>query len=248
MEHERDENSRMQFEDYDGLYIKPLNVVKFPMVKYESIYRSKKLGKGSSYQIYSALFTYEFTRHLANVISEKKPGENVSIGIVSPYKAQADLIGNLLRSFKAPNGISILCGTVHSFQGDECNIMLTVFNAPENITDSDKMFLNRQNIINVAISRARDALIVLMPNDKTEKVENLKIIKKLESLMDHSKEFFQELDSQFVERWMFKKENYLEENTFSTGHQAVNVYGVPERRYEVRSEDEAVDVQLHNQL
>lgn len=247
LEHERDENSRMQFDDYDGLSIKPLNVVKFPMVKYESIYRSKKL-KGSSYQIYAALFTYEFTRHLANVISKKKPGENISIGIVSPYKAQADLIGNLLRSFNAPNGISIFCGTVHSFQGDECNIMLTVFNAPENITDSDKMFLNRQNIINVAISRARDALIVLMPNDKTEKVENLKIVKELESLMDNSKEFFQELDSQFVERWMFGKENYLEENTFSTGHQAVNVYGVPERRYEVRSEDEAVDIQLHNQL
>lgn len=248
LEHERDEASRMQFDDYNGLSIKPLNIVKFPMVKYESIYRSKKLGKGSSYQIYSALFSYEFTRHLANVISEKKPGENVSIGIVSPYKAQADLIGNLLRSFKAPNGISILCGTVHSFQGDECNIMLTVFNAPENITDSDKMFLNRQNIINVAISRARDALIVLMPDDKTEKVGNLKIIKELEFLMGNSKEFFQELDSQFVERWMFKKENYLEENTFSTGHQAVNVYGIPERRYEVRSEDEAVDIQLHNQL
>lgn len=248
LEHERDEASRMQFDDYNGLSIKPLNIVKFPMVKYESIYRSKKLGKGSSYQIYSALFSYEFTRHLANVISEKKPGENVSIGIVSPYKAQADLIGNLLRSFKAPNGISILCGTVHSFQGDECNIMLTVFNAPENITDSDKMFLNRQNIINVAISRARDALIVLMPDDKTEKFGNLKIIKELEFLMGNSKEFFQELDSQFVERWMFKKENYLEENTFSTGHQAVNVYGIPERRYEVRSEDEAVDIQLHNQL
>lgn len=68
--------------------------------------------------------------------------------------------------------------------------MLTIFNAPENITDSDKMFLNRQNIINVAISRARDALIVLMPDNKTEKIENLKIVKELESLIDNSKEFF----------------------------------------------------------
>lgn len=29
-----------------------------------------------------------------------------------------------------------------------------------------------------------------------------------------------------------------------SGHQSVNVYGKPERRYEVRTEDDAVDVQL----
>ena len=40
-------------------------------------------------------------------------------------------------------------------------------------------------------------------------------------------------------------ENYLEENTFSTGHQMVNVYRKPERYYEVRSDDSAIDVQVH---
>mgnify|MGYP000966321325 FL=1 len=44
---------------------------------------------------------------------------------------------------------------------------------------------------------------------------------------------------------MFDDPNYLENNAFSTGHQSVNVYGLPERRYEVRSEDNAVDVQIH---
>jgi hypothetical protein len=39
--------------------------------------------------------------------------------------------------------------------------------------------------------------------------------------------------------------NYLEENTFSTGHQMVNVYRKPERYYEVRSDDSAIDVQIH---
>ena len=41
------------------------------------------------------------------------------------------------------------------------------------------------------------------------------------------------------------KENYLEENTFSTGHQVVNVYSKPEHYYEVRSDDSAIDVQIH---
>lgn len=40
----------------------------------------------------------------------------------------------------------------------------------------------------------------------------------------------------------------MEENTFSTLHQSVNVYGKPEKTYEVRSEDMAVDVQLQHLL
>ena len=43
---------------------------------------------------------------------------------------------------------------------------------------------------------------------------------------------------------MFDDPNYLENNAFSTSHQSVNVYGLPERRYEVRTEDNAVDVQI----
>ncbi|MGI6635668.1 MAG: hypothetical protein ACOX7B_10905 [Christensenellales bacterium] len=37
----------------------------------------------------------------------------------------------------------------------------------------------------------------------------------------------------------------LENNAFSTSHQSVNVYGLPEKMYEVRTEDSAVDVQIH---
>jgi hypothetical protein len=36
-----------------------------------------------------------------------------------------------------------------------------------------------------------------------------------------------------------------EENTFATSHQLVNVYGRAEKRYEIRSEDNAVDIQIH---
>ena len=33
--------------------------------------------------------------------------------------------------------------------------------------------------------------------------------------------------------------------SFSTSHQSVNVYGLPEQKYEVRSEDNAIDIQIH---
>lgn len=44
---------------------------------------------------------------------------------------------------------------------------------------------------------------------------------------------------------MFSDAHYLENNAFSTSHQSVNVYGLPERRYEIRTEDDAVDIQIH---
>ena len=44
---------------------------------------------------------------------------------------------------------------------------------------------------------------------------------------------------------MFDDPNYLENNVFSTGHQSVNVYGSPEKRYEVRTEENAVGIQIY---
>ena len=47
---------------------------------------------------------------------------------------------------------------------------------------------------------------------------------------------------------IFSSSTYLEDNSFSTGHQNVNVYGLPEKCYEIRSEDAAVDVQIHRPI
>jgi hypothetical protein len=108
------------------------------------------------------------------------------------------------------------------------------------------MFLNKRNIINVSISRARDYLFVLMPDDRTENIKRLDRIKRVEQLIKNSG-CFEETSSPEWEDVIFGSETYLEDNAFSTGHQNVNVYGLPERRYEVRSEDAAVDVQIHRQ-
>ena len=106
------------------------------------------------------------------------------------------------------------------------------------------MFLNKLNIVNVSISRARDYLIVLMPDDNTENVTNLTLIKKVESFCK-IQPLCSELLSPMVENTIFGSYTYIEDNSFSTSHQLVNVYGKPEMRYEVRSEDSAVDVQIH---
>lgn len=233
--------------DLGDIVIQPLNIIKFPVRKYESIFRAKRLQRSSAYHIYSALFTYEFVRFIAKKIAEQYPETHYQIGIIAPYRAQADLIEKLVASESFPAFIKIQVGTIHGFQGDECNIVFAVFNPPPGISSSKNIFLNKRNIINVSISRARDHLFIMMPDDQTENVENLRLVKKIESLIKQTNAWT-EAHSSDLEQIMFGDSNYLETNAFSTNHQAVNVYGLPEKIYEVRTEDSAVDIQLHREM
>ncbi len=247
LNHERKESDQLKLNIEDKINIKSLNIIKYPVSKYESIYRPKRLGNSSPYQIYSALFSFEFAQYLANIISERNPNKNIKIGVISPYKAQVDIIDRLLSSADIPQNISIQAGTIHGFQGDECNIIITVLNTPTLSDKSkiDEIFLNKNNIINVSISRARDYLFVIMPDDNTDKLEKLALVRKLENLIKEND--YAEFSSKEVEKLMFGSETYLEENAFSTGHQNVNVYNLPQKCYEIRSGDYSIDIQVHKE-
>ena len=244
LKHYRSSDSQRQLNVGNDLGIETLNIIKYPVSKYESVYRAKYLHHSSSYQVYSALFTFEYVCYLSKAISANNPGSMFKIGIIAPYRAQADMIDKLLASEKLPSAIEVQVGTIHGFQGDECDIIFAVFNTPPMISGSKEMFLNKRNIINVSISRARDYLFVVMPDDNTEGVSNLRLVKRVENLIKNTGEW-NEFLSQDLEELMFSDPNYLENNAFSTSHQSVNVYGLPERRYEIRTEDNAVDVQIH---
>lgn len=241
LKHYRASESRRAL-DIEG--ISSLNIIKYPVSKYESIYRAKRLQHSSSYQVYSALFTYEYICRLAKSIAATHPASLFRIGVISPYRAQADLIDKLLASDELPNEVEVQTGTIHGFQGDECDIIFAVFNTPPSITDSAEMFLNKINIINVSISRARDYLFIIMPDDNTENIGDLRLVKRVEQLVKESGDWSEYLAPD-LEKIMFGQTNYLESNTFSTSHQSVNVYVSPERCYEVRTEDNAVDIQIH---
>lgn len=244
LHHHRSSESQRPLNLRDGLTVKALNIIKFPVSKYESIYRAKRLQHSSSYQIYSALFTYEYICYLSKSIASANPGSLFKIGVIAPYRAQADLIDKLLASEKLPSEVDVQVGTIHGFQGDECDIIFSVFNTPPTISASKEMFLNKRNIINVSISRARDYLFIIMPDDDTENISNLRLVKRVERLV-RSTNAWTESFTPDIELLMFGIPNYLESNAFSTSHQSVNVYGLPEKCYEVRTEDNAVDVQIH---
>lgn len=244
LKHYREESSKKNIDFGEDFMIESLNIIKFPISKYESIYRCKRLQYSSAYQIYSALFIFEYVSRLAKNIACKNSLDLFRIGIIAPYKAQADMIDKLFLSESCPNNIDIQVGTIHGFQGDECDMIFAVFNPPPTISSSSEMFLNKMNIINVAISRARDYLFIVMPDDDTENIGNLTLINRVEKIMNDSKECGH-LFTKDAEELLFEDRNYLENNTFSTSHQNVNVYGLPEKIYEIRTEESAVDIQIH---
>lgn len=243
LKHNRSAKEQGVFSVAPRLDITALNIVRFPVSSYEGIYRAKRLGK-SPYHIYSALLAYEFVKHLANKISTTNNGKKPrSIGVISPYRAQADLIESLLLQGDLPDDVQVLSGTIHSFQGDECDVIVAVFNPPMSI-GANGQFLNKESIVNVAISRARDYLVLFVPDDATKGFAHLKRIKRLIRLCQY--EGCWEYSSDEVEKALFGDAKYLEKNVFSTSHQSVNVYRQPERLYEVRVSDDAVDVQVRN--
>lgn len=124
LKHYRSADSQRPLNVGDDLGIETLNVIKFPVSKYESIYRCKRLQHSSSYQVYSAIFTFEYVSYLSRAIAENNPGELFRIGVIAPYRAQADMIDKLLASENLPKEVEVQVGTIHGFQGDECDIIL----------------------------------------------------------------------------------------------------------------------------
>ena len=98
-------------------------------------------------------------------------GYRGSIGVVSPFRAQANLIRELaLADVSISNLLTsqdFLVDTVHKFQGDERDVIMFSSVVGKGITPGAISFLkNNGNLFNVAVTRARAQLIVV--GDLTE--------------------------------------------------------------------------------
>lgn len=96
-------------------------------------------------------------------------GYRGSIGVVSPFKAQAnrirDLINNHDNLIPGLLNADFLSETVHKFQGDERDVMIFSPAVSSGVSEGALRFLrNNRNLFNVAITRARSALIIVGDN------------------------------------------------------------------------------------
>jgi len=132
-----------------------------------------------------------------------------SVGIISPYRNQVDAINNPL-SYE-------IASTVHKYQGRECNaiIMSMVDNQPTSFSDN-------ANLLNVAISRAKNKLYIVATGNEIPKES---ILSQLIGYVRYNNfdvteskihSVFDILYGQYTqERLKFESENYFPSNELS---------------------------------
>lgn len=93
---------------------------------------------------------------------DKLRGLGLSIGVVSPYKAQAELIVDNLRNLLG-NDIrnELLIATTHRFQGDERDVIYFSPVVGTSMTERQAAFAADKNLVNVALTRARRRLVIV---------------------------------------------------------------------------------------
>nr|QGT49657.1 hypothetical protein Melaina855_0440 [uncultured Candidatus Melainabacteria bacterium] len=109
------------------------------------------------------------TLHEIIIEDEKNnPDKPVSIGIISPFRAQVEQL-----KLSVPKVLSdymikkhqIEIGTAHTFQGDERDIILMSWAFANNSYPQSITFLQKPNLFNVAITRARSKCINFVSHD-----------------------------------------------------------------------------------
>jgi very-short-patch-repair endonuclease len=88
-----------------------------------------------------------------------------TIGVVTPFKAQSDLIleqayRNINRKFLVASDFNV--GTAHAYQGDERDVMFLSLCASDSAPDGAMRFLAKEkNLYNVAVTRAKASLCIV---------------------------------------------------------------------------------------
>lgn len=242
LKHDRETNrteAKTLPEKFRNLISTNVSFIDIPLSQDNSIYRVNKLFY-SSYHTYCAILVSEIIKYFD--ISNND--EQWTIGLIAPYKAQAMLLNKLITSYGISENIKVISDTVHGFQGDECDIVFFVCN-PNNyfFSNHEKALLSKEYIYNVAISRARDYLVVLHPYTA---IPNNIFINKIGDSYRSNFGNAKILNANEIENILFNDRNYIESNSYVSGHDNVNVFGLSEMKYFIKANDTAIDIQLRD--
>ncbi len=211
-----------------------------PLNNEDSVFKIRQLFY-SSYHVYSAILVSELIKWLDN----KLPDDELwKIGLIAPYKAQALMMNKLIASYGISDKIKIYADTVHGFQGDECDLVFFVCN-PNNyyFTGHPKSLLSKEYIYNVAISRAKDYLIVLHPFSN---IPGNSFINAIKGSYQSNFGIPAVKRASDIESLLFGSPTFIYDNSYMTGHDTVNVFGQLEKKYFIKANSTAVDIQLRN--
>ncbi|WP_062105576.1 AAA domain-containing protein [Bacillus niameyensis] len=138
------------------------------------------------------------------VIHEANMDGATSIGYVTPYRAQANLMEMLLEEIyeKERSGIDIIAATVHRFQGSERDVMVfdTVDSAPQDRAGMLVTGKDSKRLMNVAITRTKGKFIQVSDRNFIER--HIYKGRTLRQLVDHQVQNNQTVTMKEIGSWI----------------------------------------------
>lgn len=117
--------------------------------------------------------TYKNTapEEVERIVSYIKKNPGKKIGIITPFKNQKDLIEERLEEEHLDSDVA--CGTVHAFQGDEKDEILFSLALTDRTNSGTYDWLkNNRELINVAVSRAKNKLVLISSNKELKRLHD----------------------------------------------------------------------------
>lgn len=155
----------------------------------------------------------------------ENPDNPVSIGIISPFRAQVEQlkisVSKVISDYMMEKH-QIEIGTAHTFQGDERDIILISWAFANNSFPQSITFLQKPNLFNVAITRAKKQMINFVSRDCSELPDGL-----FRSYVSYIKEY-EEKHEKIVN-------HELDENTYKNSFEREVAETLRTLGYEVRA-------------
>ncbi len=116
--------------------------------------------------VYNLEEAREVIKILKNICNNKN---KISIGVVTLFKAQMDLIENSIKNEPLFENKDITVGTAHKFQGDEKDIIIFSPAISEGVKQQTLNWINNtKQLLNVSVTRAKSSLIIVGDFEKCE--------------------------------------------------------------------------------
>lgn len=155
----------------------------------------------------------------------KNPENPTSIGIISPFRAQVDQLRASVARVLSDHMIRkhrIEIGTAHTFQGDERDIIIISWAYAPNSFFQSLTFLQKPNLFNVAITRARYRMINFISKDPKDLPDGL-----LRSYLNYVSEY--EVKQKLIEN------NEIDENIYKNSLEREVAQAIRTIGHEVRA-------------
>lgn len=145
------------------------------------------------------------------IIEDQKSGNSkpVTIGVISPFRGQVDLIQKAISQVLSESTIKkhkFEVGTAHTFQGDEKDIILLSFLIAPNSHFQSLTFLQKPNLFNVSITRAKKRLICFISKDPKDLPNGLlrSYLEYIQEYMDKDKKLSLEVEENLIDDNIYK--------------------------------------------